>query len=91
MSAFDRQEGGSHYKDMAIQPAEFIHRNKIEFIPGCCIKYLCRFRSKNGVEDLKKARHFIDMLIEMEGSKDEPRIPVPPASSDAPSSDRDAC
>ncbi len=66
MSALERQEGGNHYKDMAIQPVEFIHRNGIGFIEGCAIKYLCRWRVKGGVEDLKKARHFLDLLIEME-------------------------
>lgn len=66
MAALDQQEGGTHYKTMAIQPIEFIHRNGIGFAEGCAIKYLCRWRSKNGLEDLKKARHFIDLLIEME-------------------------
>ena len=69
MSAFDKQEGGSHYKDLAIQPLEYIHKNGIGFAEGCAIKYLTRWRVKNGVEDLKKARHFIDMLIEMEDRK----------------------
>lgn len=69
LSALSTQVGGSHYKDFKIQPVEFIHKNGIGFIEGCCIKYLCRWRSKNGVEDLKKAKHFIDMLIEMEEKK----------------------
>lgn len=66
MSAMQQQEGGNHYKDMPIQPVEFIHKNGIPYIEGCAIKYLCRWRKKGGVEDLKKARHFLDMLIEME-------------------------
>ena len=61
------QVGGSHYKDMAIQPVEFIHRNGIGFCEGSAIGYLARWRAKGGIEDLKKARHFIDLLIEMEG------------------------
>lgn len=60
------QEGGSHYKDMKIQPIEYIHANGIPFAEGCAIKYLTRWRAKGGVEDLKKARHFIDLLIELE-------------------------
>ena len=68
-SPLAKQVGGSHYKGMAIQPVEFIHRNGIGFVEGCAIKYLCRWRQKNGVEDLKKAKHFIEMLIEMEESK----------------------
>lgn len=68
-TALSHQEGGNHYKDMVIQPVEYIHKNKIPFIEGCVIKYCSRWRSKGGIEDLKKARHFLDMLIEME-SKD---------------------
>jgi hypothetical protein len=66
MSALDRQEGGKHYKDLAIQPIEYIHKNGIGFAEGSAIKYLTRWRAKGGIEDLRKARHFIDMLIEME-------------------------
>jgi hypothetical protein len=65
-SALDVQVGGGHYKSYAIQPVEFIHKNKIPYIEGCAIKYLCRWREKGGVEDLKKARHYLDLLIEME-------------------------
>lgn len=67
--AMATQVGGGHYKDMAIQPVEFIHRNGIGFCEGCVIKYVSRWRAKGGVEDLKKARHFIDLLIEMEGQQ----------------------
>lgn len=62
----DVQIGGSHYKDFKIQPVEFIHKNRLGFCEGSAIKYLCRWRNKNGIEDLKKARHFIDLLIQME-------------------------
>jgi ribosomal protein L37AE/L43A len=65
-SALGAQVGGGHYKDMPIQPFEFIHKNGIGFAEGCAIKYLSRWRKKGGVEDLKKARHFIDLLIEQE-------------------------
>lgn len=63
-----RQVGGSHYKDMAIQPAEYVHRNGMGYIEGCVIKYVSRWRKKNGIEDLRKAVHFLEMLIEMENS-----------------------
>lgn len=66
MSAFDTQEGGNHYKTMAIQPTEYCHRNRLGFIEGCVVKYVSRWRNKNGIEDLKKARHFLDLLIELE-------------------------
>lgn len=61
------QVGGNYYKDFHIQPVEFIHKNRLSFIQGSIIKYVCRYKNKNGIEDLKKARHYIDMLIEMEG------------------------
>lgn len=63
-SALDVQEGGSHYKDMGIQPIEFISANNIPYHEANVIKYVCRHANKNGIEDLKKARHYIDMLIE---------------------------
>lgn len=66
MSALSDQIGGKHYKGFAIQPIEFIHKNGIGFAEGCAIKYLCRWRDKGGIDDLLKARHFIDMLIELE-------------------------
>ncbi len=61
------QVGGTHYKDMAIQPVEFIHRNGIPYMEACAIKYLCRWRRKGGVEDLRKAIHYIELLIQLEG------------------------
>lgn len=60
------QIGGSHYKKCKIQPAEYIHANRIPFIEGCIIKYVTRWRDKDGLRDLQKAKHFIDMLIEFE-------------------------
>lgn len=65
-TALNRQEGGNHYEDLAIQPVEYIHRNGIGYCEGSVIKYVTRWRNKNGVEDLRKARHFLDLLIEME-------------------------
>lgn len=66
MTALTVQEGGNHYKDMPIQPVEYIHANKLGYFEGCVIKYMSRWKKKNGIEDLKKARHFIDLLIELE-------------------------
>lgn len=62
----DKQIGGDHYKTMKIQPAEFIEQNGLSYLQGNAIKYICRFRDKNGIEDLRKAKHYIDMLIEFE-------------------------
>lgn len=71
MSEFDKQVGGDHYKNMAIQPLEFIVANGLDFVSGCVVKYVVRYKLKNGVEDLKKARHYIDLLIELEERKIE--------------------
>ena len=62
----DHQEGGSHYKKMAIQPIDFIYFNEIPFIEGNIIKYILRHKKKNGLEDLKKAKHYLEILIEKE-------------------------
>jgi hypothetical protein len=63
------QIGGTHYKHMRIQPVEYIHLNSIPFIEGCVIKYVTRWKEKGGLEDIKKARHFLDILIELEEPK----------------------
>jgi len=61
---YDTQVGGSHYKDMKIQPAEFINKNEMQFAEGNAIKYICRHSSKGRLQDLEKAKHYIDMIIE---------------------------
>ena len=64
--ALSKQISGTHYKELKIQPVEYIHANNIPFIEGSVIKYISRWRSKGGVADLEKAKHFIEMLIELE-------------------------
>jgi len=59
-----KQIGGRHYKHMKIQPTEFISRNEIPFIEGNVIKYVCRHAHKNGKEDILKAIHYLNLLIE---------------------------
>ncbi len=66
MNPNKKQEGGTHYKDMKIQPIDFIVDNNIPFIEGNVIKYVCRWRAKNGIEDLKKAIHYLEILISKE-------------------------
>jgi hypothetical protein len=61
------QVGGSHYKDLAIQPVVYCHKNGLGTCESNVIKYVTRWRAKNGIADLQKARHYIDLLIEMEG------------------------
>ena len=65
-SALDVQIGGDHYTTMGIQPMEFSMANGLDACQHTIIKYVTRFRSKGGIEDLRKARHVIDMLIEFE-------------------------
>lgn len=65
-AALDIQVGGGHYKGLKIQPAEYCYANNIGKLEGDAIYYLTRWRKKNGVEDLLKARHTIDILIELE-------------------------
>ena len=66
MSAFNTQVNGTHYKDLAIQPVEYIIKNNLGYLEGNVIKYISRHRKKGGINDLRKARHYIDMLIEVE-------------------------
>ena len=61
-----KQVGGEHYKKLKIQPTEFIYINNIPFIEGNIIKYVIRHRDKNGLEDLKKAKHYLELLINFE-------------------------
>jgi hypothetical protein len=68
-SALSKQVSGTHYKALKIQPVEYIHANGIGFCEGNAIKYLSRWREKGGVSDLEKAKHFIDLLIELESKK----------------------
>ncbi len=66
-SALDRQVGSTqHYKDFKIQPIEFITANKLSFIQGNVIKYICRYNKKNGKEDIDKAIHYCELLKELE-------------------------
>jgi hypothetical protein len=76
MSALANQIGGEHYKSKGIQPVEFIHSNNLTFIEGNVIKYVWRWRDKGGIADLEKAKHYIEMLIELEGKHDA----VPPVA-----------
>ena len=70
-TANDIQHGGDHYKNKPIEPWDYIEANGIGFLDGNAIKYLTRWRDKNGIEDLKKARHYVDKLIEVETAKQQ--------------------
>ena len=63
-TAYETQVGGDHYKKYKIQPSVFVNQNKILFAEGNAIKYICRHQDKGGKQDLLKAKHYIDMIIE---------------------------
>jgi hypothetical protein len=64
--ALDIQIDGNHYKQFKIQPVEFIYANSIGYMEGNVIKYVCRHHFKNGRQDLLKARHYIDLLLQLD-------------------------
>ena len=63
-TSLDKHHGGSHYKNFRIQPAEFINENKLLFAEGNAIKYICRHSAKGKEEDIKKAIHYLEMILE---------------------------
>lgn len=71
MDALEKQVGGNHYKNCKIQPIEFIVANNLDFLQGNVIKYICRYKNKNGIVDLEKAKHYIEMLIDFETKNQE--------------------
>lgn len=85
-SAFDSQVGGSHYKVLKIQPTEYILANALDFCEGNVVKYVTRYKLKGGIEDLKKARHYLDLLIETrEKEIESQRLSDRPRPSDSTS------
>ena len=69
-SVWDKQHGGSHYQKFKIQPAEFINENKLLFAEGNAIKYICRHSSKGKAQDIKKAIHYLEMILERDYDAD---------------------
>lgn len=65
-SALTTQVAGTHYCKLKIQPVEYIHANNIPFAEGNVIRYITRWRDKGGIQDLEKAKHMIEILIELE-------------------------
>ena len=70
MKPYDKQIGGTHYQNFKIQPSKFVIENELLYPEGCVIKYILRHRLKGKKQDLEKAKHFIDMIIERDYSKD---------------------
>lgn len=69
MSALKKQVGGSHCKAQAIQPVQYIHANGLDYCAGCVVKYVTRYKTKGGEQDLRKAIHYLELLIELEYPK----------------------
>ncbi|WJZ48140.1 nucelotide kinase [Phage DSL-LC05] len=68
-NALEKQVDGNHYKDLPIQPIEYIHANAMGYMEGNVVKYISRWRKKNGMADLEKAKHYIELLIELENRR----------------------
>ena len=62
--SLEKQIGGKHYKNFRIQPAEFINENKLLFAEGNAIKYICRHSVKGKEQDIRKAMHYLEMILE---------------------------
>ena len=71
MSAYKKQVGGNHYRNMVVQPSEFINKNRLPFAEGSAIKYICRHAAKGKEEDIKKAIHYLEMILERDYSTTE--------------------
>jgi hypothetical protein len=71
VSALDKQVSGNHYKDKGIQPIVYIHANDLGFCEGNVVKYVTRHKEKNGAADIKKAIHYLELLLELQ-YKDAP-------------------
>jgi hypothetical protein len=68
-SALESQVGGDHYKKCGIQPVEYMIANNLGYCEGAIVKYITRYQDKNGIEDLEKIKHFVDLLIELKYNK----------------------
>ena len=71
MSVWKKQIGGNHYKKYKLQPSQFVTENKLLYPEGCVIKYVVRHQDKGGKQDLEKAKHMIDMIIERDYETEE--------------------
>ena len=69
----DKQIGGKHYKSFHIQPYEFISKNNLSFFQGNVVKYVCRYLTKNGIEDLEKIIHYCQ--LEIKKMEDKEQVP----------------
>lgn len=76
MSKFDKIDHPAHYTQGGIEPIDYIEANDLNFCEGNVVKYVTRYRHKNGVEDLKKAKWYLERLIARAGPKDRAGNPI---------------
>ena len=67
--ANEEQVGGDHYKNKAIQPWDYIASNNLGYLEGCIVKYVSRYKEKGGMQDLEKAAHYLQKLMEVESER----------------------
>jgi len=72
--------GPGHYKDKPMQPWDFIIALNLNYLEGNVVKYVCRWRQKNGIDDLNKAKHYLEKLIEVESKKPKPKKTIAKAN-----------
>ena len=68
---WNKQHGGSHYQKYVIQPSKFVVENKLLYPEGCAIKYIIRHQDKGKKQDLLKAIHYLEMILERDYSEDK--------------------
>ena len=73
-SALNKQVSGNHYKDKGIQPIVYIHANDLGFCAGNVVKYVTRYKTKGGAADIKKAIHYLELLLELEYKNAPPTV-----------------
>ena len=71
MSESKKQVGGNHYKHLKIEPTEYAHANNLGFLEGNVVKYVTRHKDKGGADDIKKAIHYLEMILEWEYKSNE--------------------
>ena len=74
MSAYKKQIGGSHYKSMVMQPSEFINKNRLPFAEGSAIKYICRHAAKGKEQDIHKAIHYLEMILDRDYQENQSEV-----------------
>lgn len=75
MEPIDQQVGGDHYRHLPIQPVVFLHANHIPFLEGSAIKYLCRHQAKGKAEDIRKAIHYCELILQLEYGEPQSATP----------------